>query len=347
VERLREIGLWMKRNGESIYGTAASPFASLPWGRCTQKPVEGGTRLYLHVFDYPAGGELVVPGILSTPRNAYLLAGLTKNLLPVTRRDDALVIALPGRALDTINTVVVLDIEGKPDVTTAPAIASAAQIFVDTMEVALTSARENVEIRYTLDGSLPAHSSPLYQRPIRLTASTTVTTRCFRGGAAVSPASSARFEKVPPRAAVSPGKISPGLRYAYYEGDWNALPDFRTLKPVLQGVAPSVTLDAKRQRENYGFTFEGYIRIPRDGVYRLATESDDGSRLVIGDVPVVESDGLHGMVEKSGVIALAAGYHPIRITYFQGAGGDGLTVTIAGPGMEKQPIAPAMLFHVP
>ena len=41
VERLAGIGAWMKKNGESIYGTQASPFAETPWGRCTQKTAAG------------------------------------------------------------------------------------------------------------------------------------------------------------------------------------------------------------------------------------------------------------------------------------------------------------------
>jgi alpha-L-fucosidase len=347
VERLREIGAWMKQNGESIYGTSASPFPSLPWGRCTQKPTPKGTRLFLHVFDYPADGELVVPGILSKPEKAYLLAGRTKNLLPVSRREDALVIALPPRALDTHSTVVVLDIEGRPDVTIAPKIGSATRIFVDTLEVSLTSPRENVQIRYTLDGSLPGPSSRLFEGGIPLSGSTTVTARCFRGGSAVSPAASERFEKVAPRPPVAVKSLAPGLKYAYYEGDWSALPDFPSLTPRRRGVVPVVTLDVKGQRENYAFTFDGYLKIPRDGVYILATDSDDGSRLYIGDQLVVDSDGLHGMVEKRGVIALGAGYHQIRIAYFQGAGSDGLKATLSGPGLEKREIPPAMLFHAP
>src|SRR6266850_7578149 len=58
VERLRDVGNWMKRNGESIYGTTASPFASqLSFGRATSKP----GRVYLEVFDWPADGNLRVP----------------------------------------------------------------------------------------------------------------------------------------------------------------------------------------------------------------------------------------------------------------------------------------------
>ena len=63
IERLAEIGKWMKANSESIYGTLASPFEQLAWGRCTQKQMAGGvTRLYLHVYDWPKGGKLVLRG---------------------------------------------------------------------------------------------------------------------------------------------------------------------------------------------------------------------------------------------------------------------------------------------
>ncbi|MEA3420607.1 MAG: alpha-L-fucosidase [Acidobacteriota bacterium] len=117
INRLREIGKWMKVNGEAIYGTQASPFKYLEWGRCTQKPIADGTRLYLHVFDWHENCELIVPGINNQTRTAYLLSDPEKNPLEVTRREDALVITIPEAAPDNINSVVVLDIEGKPVIT--------------------------------------------------------------------------------------------------------------------------------------------------------------------------------------------------------------------------------------
>ena len=54
---LRGVGAWMRVNGEAIYGTQASPFARLPWGRATRK----GRTLYLLVFDWPLDGLLRVP----------------------------------------------------------------------------------------------------------------------------------------------------------------------------------------------------------------------------------------------------------------------------------------------
>src|SRR5690349_25075212 len=52
IERLAEIGRWMKVNHEAIYDTTASPFPRLPWGRCTKKVQGRATTLYLHVFDW-------------------------------------------------------------------------------------------------------------------------------------------------------------------------------------------------------------------------------------------------------------------------------------------------------
>ena len=57
VERLADIGKWLDVNKESIYGTTASPFNYLSWGRATRK----GQKLYLHVFDYPVNARLGVP----------------------------------------------------------------------------------------------------------------------------------------------------------------------------------------------------------------------------------------------------------------------------------------------
>jgi alpha-L-fucosidase len=114
VDRLREIGNWMQVNGESIYGTTASPFFKLPWGRCTKKTDGETSTLYLHVFDWPAGGWLTVPGLKNRVRSAHLLAGGSS--LRHRREGDDLRIGLPEQAPDPVNTVIALEIEGMPDV---------------------------------------------------------------------------------------------------------------------------------------------------------------------------------------------------------------------------------------
>jgi alpha-L-fucosidase len=347
VERLRAIGNWMKVNGEAIYGTKASPFKALEWGRCTQKPVKGGTRLYLHVFTWPPDGKLVVPGIFNPPRRAFLLADLEKKNLPLERAEDAIVITLPGEGPDADDSVVVLDIKGLPDVNDPPEIRAAHDIFIDSLDVHLQTGRENVEIRYALGERAPDSRDPVFETPIRLTETTTLSARCFRRGKPVSGTVRASFTKVPPRPAAALEGGAPGLNYDYFEGDWERLPEFSLLQSVKKGQVENFVDDLGDRREKVGFVFSGFIEIPREGVYSFFTESDDGSRLSIGSTPVVDNDGLHGLKEAEGAIALAAGFHPIRVEYFNRTGGHGLKVSFQGPALEKSLIPDDVLRRYP
>jgi len=109
IQRLREVGAWMKINGEAIYGTSASPFThGLPWGRATQK----GETVYLHVFDWPKDGTLVVP-LSNKPVKACLLAAKEKHL-ELSAGDRGLTIRVPAEAPDKIVSVIALELQGKP-----------------------------------------------------------------------------------------------------------------------------------------------------------------------------------------------------------------------------------------
>jgi hypothetical protein len=336
----------MDINGQSIYGTRAGPFRTLAWGRCTRKPIDGKrTRLYLHVFDWPADGTLVLPGLSNEPRRAALITGGSP--LPVARKDDALVIQLPARAPDPVDTVVVLDIEGRPDVHHPPTIAAPCDIFVDTLDVAVTSERENVQLRYTTDATPPTVDSPPVTGPIRLTDTTTLHARAFQAGRPVSGIAQATFTKVTPRPAADVRGLVPGLHYEYFEGEWDRLPDFDRLTPVVSGTLPNIAFTPRRRPERFGFRYTGYIQVPRAGIYTFYTRSDDGSRLYIGDELVVDNDGLHVVSEKQGVVALAAGPHPLTVTFFERTGDDGLEVSYAGPGIEKQRVPDHVLRHRP
>jgi alpha-L-fucosidase len=346
IARLHDIGAWMKVNGEAIYGTSASPFKQLSWGRCTKKELAGGlTRLYLHVFNWPTDGKLVLPGIYNQAKAGYLLADPIREPLSVKRQEDALVVGVPAKAPTQYNSVVVLDLVGKPDVNDPPEITANADIFVDSLSVNVVSGRSNIEVRYTLDGSVPGDKSKTANAPLLIRGTTAVKARCFRDGKPVSGVAQATFSKVNPRPAEAGVAASIGLRYVYCEGKWDSLPDFKALTPKKEGVVPEFVLSPKVEPDYFGFEYTGFIKVPESGVYTFYVESDDGSRLYIGDKLVVDNNGLHSLAEKKGVVPLAAGLHPIRVLFFERDGNEGLKVSYEGPGLKKQEISSSALFH--
>lgn len=142
-----------------------------------------------------------------------------------------------------------------------------------------------------------------------------------------------------------------GLSYKYYEGSWNNLPDFSTLTPILTGVSPNVTLTPKLAADNFGFLWEGFIKIPANGTYKFETNSDDGSKLYFGNydfnaTALVDNDGLHGGQYREGSITLTAGIYPIAISFFEKTGGEAMNVywTCAAAGIPTRTAIPNSAF---
>jgi len=75
------------------------------------------------------------------------------------------------------------------------------------------------------------------------------------------------------------------------------------------------------------------------------TDQNDGSKLYINGKEVINNDGGHPAIEKSGTIALKTGEYPFVLKYFQMGGGKKLRVSWQGPGFEKQEIDAKVLFH--
>ena len=106
---LNGLAKWMSKNSESIYKTTKTPLPFQSWGVSTRK----GNLLYLHVFNWPLNGNLILGGLKSDIRKAYLLADPSKKTLSFKRIDPLDVrINVPANAPDSVNTVVVLETNG-------------------------------------------------------------------------------------------------------------------------------------------------------------------------------------------------------------------------------------------
>jgi hypothetical protein len=229
---------------------------------------------------------------------------------------------------------------------TATRIQPPGGLFIEPVRVELTADEKDADIFYTLDGSEPDRGSTRYAGSFEIAGDTIVAARALRGGVLDDRVTRATFAFTEPRPPMpEPPDLVAGLDYRYYEGEWDELPDFDALAPVGSGATTGFDMFPRQRDEGYGLVLSGLVRVPRDGVYTFYSASDDGSRLYVGDVEVVDNDGLHSRHERFGRIALAKGLHPIRVVYFQRGGGAALKVSYRGPGIPKQPIPSEALFH--
>lgn len=133
------------------------------------------------------------------------------------------------------------------------------------------------------------------------------------------------------------------LRYAYYEGNWNGIPDFDRLAPVSTGNASSFGLGPERRKDGFGLRFDGFLNIAEEGRYQFWLTSDDGSRLSIDGRVVIDHGGVHSPSTKDGRVRLAPGSHPIRVAYFESGGEEVLNLEYSGPGIDRKPVPASVL----
>ncbi len=149
--------------------------------------------------------------------------------------------------------------------------------------------------------------------------------------------------------------LEPGLVAEYFEfrGGLGAFPKVAAgQKPALVRVEKNVRYDdatgdfyGTKLESNFYARWTGVLRVEKAGPYTLHSESDDGSRVLVGGKLVVDNGGVHAMAEKSGRVELAAGDHELRIEFFQGGGEAGCKLSWTPPGGGKRAIPDAALFH--
>ena len=218
--------------------------------------------------------------------------------------------------------------------------------WTDHVIVQLDSPFEERVIRYTLDGSEPTAESPRFTNAFELREDTVVKARQFwDDGRQMSETATAVFTRTQPRPAVEVSQVAPGVICRHFEQHVQKVPDFATMTPVWTRTVDAFDLPEDVRDIHFALEFQGYIEVPRDGVYTFQTQSDDGTLLWIGDTLIVDNDGVHYTAVESGTIALAAGLHPIRLGYFQEHNLVDLLVSWKGPSLDWEPIPPAALFH--
>lgn len=211
------------------------------------------------------------------------------------------------------------------------------RIFLDAISVELAPPPLHPDgvVRFTLDGSEPTATSPIFSAPIVLRASTSAAARLFLPGGRSSDVVRGTLEHVklnpPIQPSMMPSMFREGVLYKYFEGDFRQLPDFATLTPKRTGRLSTLSFDPSFRAERFAVLYDAWVTVPRDGVYRFVAHADDGVWLEVDGMRIVEDDGEHAARDAEGEVALEHGPHTIRVGYFQGGGGKELRLACAGP----------------
>ena len=104
VDRLREMGDWLDRYGQSIYGTRGGPIKTASWLASTYKD----NTVYLHILDWPQD-TVVLPALPRRILDASLLTGGT---VSVQQTSEGLEIVVPPESRKEIDTIIALELDG-------------------------------------------------------------------------------------------------------------------------------------------------------------------------------------------------------------------------------------------
>ena len=209
----------------------------------------------------------------------------------------------------------------------------------DSVAVVIQNPNNAGEIRYTLGAAVPSlENSEVYRDTFYLKQTDIIKAGVFQNDQLVSTIAEGSFR------IVSKGKQDPVTFQVYQVNGIEKLPDFADFNPILEGFVTEFShkqvLSEGIPQEQVAVVFESYLEAQEAGKYTFFTNSDDGSKLYVNGTEIVDNDGDHGVMERSGSLELAKGKHLVRVEFFNGGGGYHLDVKYKGPNTPKQ-IVPA------
>ncbi|MCF7973731.1 MAG: alpha-L-fucosidase [Phycisphaerae bacterium] len=103
VDILKKVGQWLKKHGESIYGTRGGPLPNGKWGGMTQK----GNRIYVHILEWPQDGSPLLLGALD--KEIISSKGLNVTGPDVKQTSEGIEIKLSAENRAEVDSIIVLN----------------------------------------------------------------------------------------------------------------------------------------------------------------------------------------------------------------------------------------------
>jgi hypothetical protein len=219
-------------------------------------------------------------------------------------------------------------------------------MFLNSREVTLSKTEPEAKMFYSLDGTEPTMKSIPYTKPILITKTTVFKTRSYVDGIAPSYPLTVHFKKIDMLEAQNVSGLKPGITFKYREGSGVMNARDQEAAPILEtGILEFFHVNNIKDDRPFGYQLEGYLKVPKTGVYTFYLEANDGAILYLNGKEIIDNDGGHRAQRLDSKIGLKKGWHKINVDYFQQGLAKSLFVIWEGPGVKKQEIPVKVLFH--
>lgn len=221
-----------------------------------------------------------------------------------------------------------------------PYAVTADENFLHTAVIQLKCDDADAKIHYTTDGSRPDEKSPLYVKPIVLQQTTTVRFLSCRPDLLSSLPVSVTVKKLEYEQLTDYSQklqFLPGLQYQYYHAQVMDADDLDKLTPVESGIIESFTIDHRKREDYFGYKYQGYLQVPKDGIYTFSIKVNDQCTLYLGGREL-----MRGGIKT---VALKRGKYEIAEKYFQLGARKFNIISWESADLPRQELPASALFH--
>jgi hexosaminidase len=219
-------------------------------------------------------------------------------------------------------------------------------VFIDADTLVIKKPLPDLTLRYTTDSSLPGVHSPVLPAPLIIRDNRHLRIAAFGADGMRGDVYDLDFMRETLADPVSPAPpVQPGLVCSRYSGSFRTVAALASRQPDTTMTVPSVIVPPALEAPAFGLQYRGWIDIPADGIYSFYLTCDDGGILSVGGREVIDNDGNHAPLEKTGQVALKKGLQPFRLDFIEGGGGYTLRLKYSFSGSVPTDVPADWLRH--
>jgi hexosaminidase len=212
-------------------------------------------------------------------------------------------------------------------------------VFVDKTVLNIPTSMPGMTIRYTTDGTPPGMQSPVFPANYIIPGTVTIKLAGFSSSGSRTDIYTLNYRKQSYFQPATVAGLQQGLQVSYFDGAFKSVLKLKEKADTVIHVNNAIVPDALGKKGGaFGAKVTGYIDVPSTSIYSFYLTADDGANLYIENEKVVDNDGWHAPVQKSGQIALQKGLHPFEIKFVEGGGGYTLKLEYRVNGGKIQPV---------